>query len=252
MSGPALVPSSRIGTIKKGFYEFQFTREVIDPSSTPANYYAAVVENIDGGTQQSSPKRQRTGREEERNASEGNGTVNTSAIGGGSSQTNQQRTSNTESEKGKKVVVSSSSISDELSESFATKVNRAMGLTVISSEGNATSSSAGVDRVSNSTENPPLQDVHRDVVTALAQELPADMSDIPVPENNESFRKFLDTLTKNGSDKVFMHQKTYQRVMEPIIEDQEMHVPEQQDGVNDNLDMVDYGSSGEEASEQGD
>jgi hypothetical protein len=64
---PALVPSSRIGSIKKGFYEFQFTREVIDPSSTPANYYAAAVENTDGGTQQNSPKRQRTGREEERN-----------------------------------------------------------------------------------------------------------------------------------------------------------------------------------------
>jgi hypothetical protein len=247
---PALVPSSRIGTIKKGFYEFQFTREVIDPSSTPANYYAATIENNDGGTQQSSPKRQRTGREEERSATCNVGNENTSTIGGGSSQTNQQRASNSEVEKGNNVVVSSSSISDELSESFATKVNRAMGITA-SADGNATSSSANADRIPTPSDSVPLQEVHRDVVNALVQELPVINSKIPVPDNNESFKKFLDTLTKNGSDKVYMHQKTYQKAMEPIIEDQEMPAPEHQGGDDDNLDMVDYKSSGDEAVEQG-
>jgi hypothetical protein len=59
---PALVPSSRIGAIKKGFYVFQYTREVIDPNINPA--YASAVENPEGGPQQNSPKRQRTGMQD--------------------------------------------------------------------------------------------------------------------------------------------------------------------------------------------
>jgi hypothetical protein len=86
---------TRIGTIKKGFFEFQFTREVIDPSSTPATYYVAGVENTDGGAQQNSPKRKRTGREDERNSADDNVTGNASNIRGGGSQTNQQRASDT-------------------------------------------------------------------------------------------------------------------------------------------------------------
>jgi hypothetical protein len=108
--------------------------------------------------------------------------------------------------------------------------------------GSSASSSAATEKIPNPIENLPLQEVHRDFVTALAKEVPTSSSDVPATDNNESFRKFLDTLTKNGSDKIFMHQKKYQKVMEPIIEEQEVPVPGQQGGENDNMDMVDYGS----------
>jgi hypothetical protein len=75
---PALVPSSRIGAIKKGFYEFQYTREVIDPNTNPATYYASAVENPDGGSQQNSPKRQRTGNEGDLNVAGASGDTNVS------------------------------------------------------------------------------------------------------------------------------------------------------------------------------
>jgi hypothetical protein len=69
-------------------------------------------------------------------------------------------------------------------------------------------------------------------------------------DNNASFRKFLGTQARNGSDKGFMHQKKYQKIMEPIIEEQELPPPEQHDREDENLDMVDYGSSGEEDENQ--
>jgi hypothetical protein len=75
---PALVPSSRIGAIKKGFYVFQYTREVIDPNINPATYYASAVENPEGGPQQNSPKRQRTGINGDLNATGNNGDANAS------------------------------------------------------------------------------------------------------------------------------------------------------------------------------
>jgi hypothetical protein len=65
-------------------------------------------------------------------------------------------------------------------------------------------------------------------------------------DNSTSLRKFLGTLTRNGSDKGFMNQKKYQKLMDPIIEEQEVPPPEQHDGEEKNLDMVDYGSNGEE------
>jgi hypothetical protein len=74
--------------------------------------------------------------------------------------------------------------------------------------------------------------------------------DIPSMDNNASFRKFLGTLARNGSDKGFMHQKKYQKIMEPIIEEQELPLPEQHDREDENLDMVDYGSTGEEDGNQ--
>jgi hypothetical protein len=69
--------------------------------------------------------------------------------------------------------------------------------------GSSASSSAATEKIPNPIENLPLQEVHRDFVTALAKEVPTSSSDVPATDNNESFRKFLDTLTKNGSDKVF-------------------------------------------------
>jgi hypothetical protein len=208
---PTLVPSSRIGAIKKGFYEFQFTREFIDPASNPANYYVAAVENSDGGAQQNSPKRQRTGREEEGHHVNINGGAGNNNLGGGNSQVNQQRDNNAVDGKGKYVVVSSTSISDDLSESFATKVQRAMGHTTPAVGGNSESSSAAAERIAgitNQVDIQYMQEVHRDVVTALAQEVVAGSFDTPVMDNSESFRKFLGTLARNGSDKGFMHQKS--------------------------------------------
>jgi hypothetical protein len=102
---PALVPNSRIGAIKEGFYEFQFTREVIDPNTNPANYYAATIENSDDGVQQKSPKRQRTGWEGEETLNSISENVNNNNIGGGNSQATHRRDNITNSEKGKDVVI---------------------------------------------------------------------------------------------------------------------------------------------------
>jgi hypothetical protein len=110
-----LVPSSRIGAIKEGFYEFQFTREVIDPNTNPANYYAATIENSDDGVQQKSPKRQRTGWEGEETLNSISENVNYNNAGGRNSQATHQRDNITNSEKGKDVVISCTSISDDLS-----------------------------------------------------------------------------------------------------------------------------------------
>jgi hypothetical protein len=54
-----LVPSTRIGEIKKGFYEFQYTREV--PEAAPNNGNNTGVNNVaqDEGEQQGTPKRER-------------------------------------------------------------------------------------------------------------------------------------------------------------------------------------------------
>jgi hypothetical protein len=40
----ALVPNSRIGEIKKGFYEFQYSRELFDPSSNAGNKTVVPVD----------------------------------------------------------------------------------------------------------------------------------------------------------------------------------------------------------------
>ncbi|KAK1693827.1 hypothetical protein QYE76_010524 [Lolium multiflorum] len=53
----SLVPNTRIGEIKKGFYEFQYTRELFEPSP-PAGARTGAAENIPGnGGDQGTPKR---------------------------------------------------------------------------------------------------------------------------------------------------------------------------------------------------
>jgi hypothetical protein len=56
----SLVPSSRIGEIKNDFYEFQYTRELFEPTPSSGNR-AGVNETITNeGGNQGTPKRQRT------------------------------------------------------------------------------------------------------------------------------------------------------------------------------------------------
>jgi hypothetical protein len=57
----ALVPNSRIGEIKKGFYEFQYSRELFDPSSNAGNKSVVPVDAQGNGGDQGAPKRQRMG-----------------------------------------------------------------------------------------------------------------------------------------------------------------------------------------------
>jgi hypothetical protein len=87
--------------------------------------------------------------------------------------------------------------------------------------------------------------VHKDVLVALALDKSVGELDVPSisMDNNASFRNFVSTPVKNGSDKGFMHQKKYQKLMEPIIEEQEVPSPDQQDGGDGSIDMVDYDSS---------
>jgi hypothetical protein len=56
-----LVPSSRIGEIKKGFYEFQYSRELFDPSSNAGNKVSVPADTQGNEGDQGTPKRQRTG-----------------------------------------------------------------------------------------------------------------------------------------------------------------------------------------------
>jgi hypothetical protein len=147
---PALVPSSRIDSIKKGFYEFQFTREVIDPNTNPATYYASVVQNTNDDTQQNSPKRQRTGNEDALNAGGSNENTNTRGNDnrGGHTQGLQQKDLQDGVEKGKEVVVSSSSLSDTISDSFATRIQNAMNSHAAPVD-NSGSSSVGIIMMEN-------------------------------------------------------------------------------------------------------
>jgi hypothetical protein len=57
----ALVPNSRIAEIKKGFYEFQYARELFDPTSINGNKSAIPVDNPGNKGDHGSPKRQRVG-----------------------------------------------------------------------------------------------------------------------------------------------------------------------------------------------
>jgi hypothetical protein len=96
----------------------------------------------------------------------------------------------------------------------------------------------------NHTENlPPLQDVNKDVITALSLDKYVGGLEDPSMDNNASFMDFVSKLFKSGSDKGFMHQKKYQKLMEPILEEQEQPIYEQQGGGDGSIDMVDYDSS---------
>jgi hypothetical protein len=97
---------------------------VIDPNTNPATYYATAVGNSEGGAQQNSPKRQRTGNEGGESVAGGNvDRIVSDATGrGGNTQSSHQRDMNFDSRKGKEVVVSSTSISDDLSDCFSKKI----------------------------------------------------------------------------------------------------------------------------------
>jgi hypothetical protein len=89
----------------------------------------------------------------------------------------------------------------------------------------------------------PLQEVHQDVIaTPSMDKTPGDL-DIPSMDTNASFKDFFSKLIKNGSDKGFMHQKKYQNMIEPIIEEQEGPNLDQQGEEDGLIDMVDYEGS---------
>ncbi|KAM0822576.1 hypothetical protein ACQ4PT_071412 [Festuca glaucescens] len=112
---------------------------------------------------------------------------------------------------------------------------------------NSGSSSAEVRIMENSsqpTSQISLQDVHKEVVAALAPERVLDGVELPPMSNDASFRDFMSKLVKSGSDKGFMHQKKYQKMMEPILEEQAQPVQDNND--DGSIDMVDYDSSDNE------
>jgi hypothetical protein len=102
---------------------------VIDPNTNRATYYVAVVDNSKDDSQQNYPKKQRTGNEGDLNSGGSNGNVNPSGNDnrGEHTQSSQQRNAQGGTEKGKEVVVSSTSLSDDVSDSFATRIRKIMG-----------------------------------------------------------------------------------------------------------------------------
>jgi hypothetical protein len=108
----SLVPNTRIGEIKKGFYEFQYTRELFEPTP-PSGNRAGVAETTAGdGGDQGTPKRQRTGG----NDSEAGSQSAPPVVGTCSSNGTQRQLNNTpqtrqftEAEKGKNKVTDDNS-----------------------------------------------------------------------------------------------------------------------------------------------
>jgi hypothetical protein len=60
----ALVPNSRIGEIKKGFYEFQYSKELFDLFANAGNKSVIPVDTQGNEGNQGTPKRQRVGLQE--------------------------------------------------------------------------------------------------------------------------------------------------------------------------------------------
>jgi hypothetical protein len=55
----SLVPNTRIGEIKSGFYEFQYTRELCEPTPTPGTRIVVADTNQGDEGAHGTPKRQR-------------------------------------------------------------------------------------------------------------------------------------------------------------------------------------------------
>ena len=245
----SLIPNTRIGEIKKEYYEFQFTKELFDPSTNPAEQHAITAGNTDGGVQQGSPKRQRTDIQD--NTNTGNNVTpnlnnNPPQGNGGSIQqcmasNVNERGSDNAADKGKQVVVSSSQTSSESSFSFGAKVNSYFEK-VDQNGGDQLQSTdiAGCSNQANAGQSP-LREVHREVIGALIQELPGVDPSLN-PGSSSSFASFVQTLANSSSDKVYSLRKKYNVELGPILEDHVMEDAAQSDEENPE-EQVDYSSS---------
>jgi hypothetical protein len=165
-----MVPKTRVGEIKKGFYEFQYTREVADAAPVNGNA-ATTIDAIQGDVnQQGTPKRHQGNQR----------TYGT------------ERLTNRRLETGK-VPMEVDTVNSQIVDK-------------------GSCSSAGITSIS-----PSLQQVHREVVEALATDSVPIASQL-VDVNDPKYKKFLHSLLKSGGDKTYHFQKQYKNQM-PVIQE---------------------------------
>jgi hypothetical protein len=197
----SLVPNTRIGEIKGGFYELQYTRELFESSTTPGTPIVVNDKNNMEEEGQGTPKHQRTGRDDNNIGSQSahtKTTISSQTAQGTERMTAPPGSSNLTKDYGKRIVSETVSIPSHISSL---------------SNGEASTSSVSPADTMNKT----ILNVVSDVPHVLAPEKldfePALTQDDP------TFRKFVCDLTKSGSDKAIHLQKQYSHLMDPIIEE---------------------------------
>jgi hypothetical protein len=204
----SLVPNSRIGEIKKGFYEFLYSRELFEPSSNTGNKTAVHTEVQGTEGDQGTPKRQRMCLQ---NSDAGSQSAPPKVSGthtGSHRQSSMQASQVPMKDTGKRKLFERdlTCYSDEIPSSCVT----------------ANPSS--------------LTDVHKKVAGALAS-LPSQSSESSSSQRAaDSYKQFLTSLARSNSDKAFTIQKEYKNLLDPIAE----NVNEENDPADE---LVDYDSS---------
>jgi hypothetical protein len=204
----SLVPNSRIGEIKKGFYEFQYSRELFEPSSNTGNKPAVHIDVQGTEGDQGTPKRQRMGLQ---NSDAG-------------SQSAPPKVSGTHIGSHRQ---SSMQASQVLKKDTCKRKLFERELTCYPDENPSSCATASPSS---------LTDIHKEVVGALAS-VPSQSGESSSSQKAaDSYKQFLTSLARSGSDKAFTIQKEYKELLDPIVEN-----------VNENNDsseeLVDYGSS---------
>ncbi|KAK1620803.1 hypothetical protein QYE76_026320 [Lolium multiflorum] len=206
----ALVPNSRIGEIKKGFYEFQYSRELFDPSSNAGNKSAVPVDTLGDGGDQGTPKRQRMGMQDSDAGSQSAPPKVSGNYNGSHKHATLQASPLSRKDTGKRKLFemepTCNPVENMVPPCYAP---------IVSSS---------------------LSEVHKEVVDALAS-LPsqsaASSSSQMAPD---SYKQFLTSLARSDSDKAFTIQKEYKHLLDPIDENMNEDI-----GPSDEL--VDYDSS---------
>jgi hypothetical protein len=178
----ALVPNSRIAEIKKGFYEFQYSREMFDPTPNTGNKSAIPVDNLGNEGDHGSPKRQRVGLQD----SDAGFQSAPPKVSGTYTSSHRQSSLHTSplarnKDSGKRKL-------------FEMELPCAPDIPTT------------------------LPEVHKEVVEALAS-LPSHSGvSSPSKKAADSYKQFLNSLARSNSDKAFTIQKEYKGLLDPIVE----------------------------------
>jgi hypothetical protein len=180
-----LVPNTRISEIKSGFYEFQYTRELCEPTPTPGTRIVVADTNQRDECAHGTPKRQRTGRNELDVGSQSAPPKIASTADKNTCSTRQT------------VAAIYVATGKDTSKRKLFEIDMMDNTDKFATAGTSSSSlpqdkPAALDS---------LSDVHKSVIDALSPGQAS--SSVSV---SPSFTQFLHTLVKSGSDKVFMIQ----------------------------------------------
>jgi hypothetical protein len=198
----SLVPNTRIGEIKGGFYEFQYTRELCDPTPTPGTRIAVADANQGDEAGNGTPKRQRTGRIDSDAGSQ-------SAPPKINGSTDKNNCSNRQTAAAIYVAAGKNTGKRKLFEVDM------MDCAVKDITAGASGSKLPIEKTNESL---PISDVHVSVVDAFAPSALSPGQASSSASASPSYAQFLHTLSKSGSDKTYMFQKQYREELGPILE----------------------------------